>query len=292
MQLRATLVTDRADRSASLRSITVNMSDPVAERLAGEVWPLRVDRTGELEEFSLFIRSEFARGSQGFDEVRIAASAGTRVGLLSARLGSEGDFEAGAPTVLELEEVEVVGTGSDTLHFRLPAKVGPGTEVVEVRFGSVLLGNSASFRASVRDSDAGFWQRVDEGEATALVNSQKLTVLALEGTAIIGDLAFDSPVVTPNADGVNDELVARFEVSRVSGEQPVELTIFDLGGRIVWRQAELRADARGRYEMRWDGTGGGGERVAPGIYLARIDVDVDSGTADDTTRLQTVSVAY
>ena len=214
MQLRATLVTARADTAASLRSITVNMSDPVAVHLAGEVWPLRVERVGEEEEFSLFIRPDFTDGNQGFDEIRMEASAGTRVELLSSRLGTESDFEGDTTTDLAAADVELVSSGADTLHFRLPSPVRRGTEVVEVRFRAVMLGNSVSFRASVREGDDGSWQRIDEGDATGLVNSQKLTVLALEGSEVIHGLALDSGVVTPNADGFNDELVMRFSVAR------------------------------------------------------------------------------
>ena len=292
MQLRATLTTDRADEAASLQSITVNMSDPVAEHLAGEVWPLRVERIGEQEEFSLFIRPDFASGTQGFDEIRINASAGTRVELLTSSVGSDDDFEGGTTTDFTLPEMELMSSGADTLHFRLPSRVRRGTDIVEVRLRASVLGNSASFRASVREGADGLWQRVDEGDATALVNSQRLTVLALEGSAVIRDLTVASPVLSPNADGINDELVMRFAVARVAGEQPVTLTIHDLGGRIIRRLEERRSDARGQYDMRWDGSDAAGQLVAPGVYLARLDIAVDSGSARATTRLQAVYVAY
>ena len=292
MQLRAKLITDRADTAASLRSITVNMSDPVAAHLAGEVWPLRVERIGEEEEFSLFIRPDFTDSRQGFDEIRIVASTGTRVELMSWRAGSDSDFEGGTTADFELADIELLDTGTDALHFRLPASVRRGTDVVEVRFRAAVLGNSASFQAAVREGSDGHWQRIDEGNATAVVNSQKLTVLALGGSEVIRDFTVDSAVLTPNGDAINDELVMRFAVARVSGEQPVKLTIHDLSGRLVHRLEERRPDARGEYVMRWDGADSGGGRVPPGIYLARIGVDVDSGAALATTKLQAVYVAH
>ena len=292
MQLRTTLITDRADAAASLRSITVEMSDPVAERLVGEVWPLRAERVGEEEEFSLYIRPDFAAGRQGFDEIRIDASTGTRMELLAARFGTDSDFESGAATDLTLADVELLNAAADTLHFRLPSRIRRGADVIGVRFRAAVFGNSASFRAFVREGVDGSWQRVDEGDATDLVNSQRLTVLALEGSEVIRDLTLDSPVLTPNADGVNDELVMRFSVARVSGEQPVALTMYDLSGRIVRSLEEQRLDARGRYAMHWDGTDAAGNRVPPGIYLARLEVDVDAGSAEDTAELHTVYVAY
>jgi len=45
-EIQATLLTDRADVAATLRSITLNMSDPVADRLVGEVWPNRIETVG------------------------------------------------------------------------------------------------------------------------------------------------------------------------------------------------------------------------------------------------------
>ena len=292
MQLRAKLITDRADTAASLRSITVNMSDPVAAHLAGEVWPLRVERIGEEEEFSLFIRPDFTDSRQGFDEIRIVASTGTRVELMSWRAGSDSDFEGGTTADFELADIELLDTGTDALHFRLPASVRRGTDVVEVRFRAAVLGNSASFQAAVREGSDGHWQRIDEGNATAVVNSQKLTVLALGGSEVIRDFTVDSAVLTPNGDAINDELVMRFAVARVSGEQPVKLTIHDLSGRLVHRLEERRPDARGEYVMRWDGTDASGALAAPGIYLARLDVDVDSDSARGRTQLQAVYVAY
>ena len=49
---------------------------------------------------------------------------------------------------------------------------------------------------------------------------------------------------------------------------PVELGIYDLGGRRVQVLASGSADA-GRHRMRWDGTDQSGARVAAGIYFAR-----------------------
>ena len=292
MQLRTTLVTNRADTAASLRSITVNISDPVADRLVAEVWPLRVERVGVEEEFSLYIRPDFAGATQGFEEIRINASVGTRMELLSARFGSDSDFENGTTTEVSVADMDLVDTAADTLQFRLPSRIRRGTDVVQVNIRSAVLGNSASYRTFVRDGGDDFWQRVDEGDATAEVNSQRLTVVALEGAEVIRNFTVGSRVLTPNADGINDELVMGFTVARISGEQPVTLTIYDLSGRIVRRLEERRIDVRGQYDLHWDGTDASSALAEPGIYLARLDVDVDSGAAKATTRVQAVYVAY
>jgi hypothetical protein len=292
MQLRATLTTDRADVAASLSSIVVNMSDPVAESLVSEVWPLRIDHVGEEEEFSLYLRPEFSSSAQGFDEIRVVSTAGTRMELLSAHFGSDSDFENDSTNDLALTELEIPSVAPDSLHFKMPASVRRGTDLVEIRFRATVLGNSGSFRSFVRDSGEGIWQRVDEGDATDLVASQSVTVLALEGSQVLSNISVSSSVITPNADGVNDEFELSFSVARVSGGQTVTLSVYDLSGRLVRQLDEQRADARGQYVMRWDGTNSAAALVAPGTYLVRIDVDVDSRSANNTSRTQGVYVAY
>ena len=138
----------------------------------------------------------------------------------------------------------------------------------------------------------GFWQRVDEGDPTELVSSQTVTVLALSGDEIIRDFSLESQVFTPNGDGVNDELVVSFGVARVGAERPVTLTVYDLSGVETNRIEERRPDPRGNYTFRWDGKDHLGELVPPGIYLARVKVDVDSGSADNTFVQRVVHVAY
>ena len=101
-----------------------------------------------------------------------------------------------------------------------------------------------------------------------------------------------SRVFTPNGDGVNDELVVSFGVARVAAERSVTLTVYDLSGVEANRIEERRPDPRGNYTFRWDGKDHLGELVPPGIYLARVKVDVDSGSADNTFVQRVVHVAY
>ena len=291
MQMRVRLETDRVDAAATLRSVTLQMSAPVAERLVGEIWPLRIGRVGADTEFSLYMRPEFGSATQGFDEIRVEATAGAQIELVAVHGGSDSDFEAGVAASLALQDV-AVQSGPESLHIRLAQRQTRGVEVVQVRFFATILGNSASFRGFARDGDDGNWQRVDEGDATSLVNSQKVTVLALEGTEVLTDLTLSAQAVTPNGDGANDELVLRFSVARINNASIVAMTIHDLTGRVVRQISERRQDARGEYVMRWDGTDDRDQLVAPGIYLVRIGVDVDSSTAQRVIEQRVVNVAY
>ena len=291
--IRARLGSDDPDIAAGLESINVNISDPLADQMLGEVTPNRIQATGRAEEFSYFLRPVFGSGRQGFDEVRIAASAGTTMELVEVRMGDSEDFAADRPKVLTRAELKVLAEESDTLWFRLPEAVRQGVELIEVRFRPLVFANSATFHASVQSSgNPGSWQRVDEGDATDLSDSQVTTVLALEGNKVINGLRLDSAVMTPNGDGVHDALVFRFYVARINAETDVQLAIYDLGGRLVNRIAERRPDPRGSYALTWTGEDRAGRRVPPGMYLARIGVEVDSDTAAKTAVQRAVYVAY
>jgi hypothetical protein len=293
LQMRATLITDRADTAATLRSVTLNMSNPVAAELRGEIWPVRVAQVGVAEEFSLFVRPTFTGSGQGFNELKVEATAGTHMELLGLRLGTDAQFESGTATELAAEDLALLSSASDTMHVQLPQEVRQGTQLMELRFRAIILGNSASFRGFVRDTrKSEFWQRVDPGDATAQAASQTVTVLALEGSQVIGDFNIAQSVITPNGDGINDELRVEFSVARVAGERAVTLVIYDLSGRVVARVEELRPDSRGQYSLLWNGQDAAGNLVPPGIYVARVDVAVDSDRAVSTSVQRTIYVAF
>jgi hypothetical protein len=293
LQIRATLLTDRADTAATLRSIALTMSDPVAEQLQGEIWPVRVGQVGVAEEFSLFVRPTFTDPTQSFNELKVEATAGASMELLGLRFGTDVQFAAGAAAELSVGELQSLSAAPDKIHVRLSRGIRQGTELIEVRFRATILGNSASFRGFVRETGTSeFWQRVDAGDATTLVASQTVTVLALEGSEVIGDFRLAQPVLTPNGDGINDELQVAFSVARVTGERAVTLAIFDLSGRAVARVEERRADSRGQYALQWDGRDASGHLVPPGIYVARVEVAVESGKAVNTSVQRAIHVAY
>jgi len=293
LEIRATLSSERPDVAASLSSIVVNLGDPVADRLTAEIWPIEIDSLGRPRELSLFIRPAFATSGQGFDELRIEASGRADLELIEALAGSDGDFRNGDATIFPVSDLEVMESAASTVWFRLPAALSRGIDLVEVRFRATTFSTSTSFVTSGQDSDApGLWQRVDAGDATNLVNSQTTTVLAIGGNRVIRDLTASTEVLTPNGDGVNDEMVFHFSVTRISAEQAVTLRIYDLAGAVVSALSERRADPRGSYAMEWTGADASGALVPPGIYIARLEVDVQSETASATSAQRIVHVAY
>ena len=294
MEIRARILSEVPGAAASLQSVTVDLSDPLADQLVGEVWPNRTETTGQAEDFSFFLRPSFSSSRQEFDEIAIAATSGaTLEELLEVRLGSDADFLDGQTTSLAPAELVDRRTLSDTLWFRLPEPVRRGVDMVEIRFRATVFANSASFNTSVQTSDAsGFWQKVDAGEATNLIDSQTTTVLALGDRKIIKDVRVDPRIVTPNLDGANDQMTFNFSVARLALDEAVSVTIYDLSGAVVRKLSERRLEPRGRYAVVWSGEDASGRRVLPGIYLARIEVETDGEAAVETSAQRLIYVAY
>ena len=141
------------------------------------------------------------------------------------------------------------------------------------RFGTV-------FDGVVSDSDRPreVGQAVAEGDATFAIDSNRLSVgMGLSGS-LLQEVGTSSPVVTPNGDGVNDEVAFRYTLLQLAGAQAVTVDVYDLGGRRV-RQVYEGVEASGRRERPWDGRGENGP-LPPGVYLYRVKVDADSRRAE------------
>ena len=296
LQIRARVMADTVSKygpPASLHAVRVNLTDLYAEELIGEVWPRFVERIGEPEDRSFLVRPRFTRSDQGFDQFRITATAPTTMELLEVRSGTLEDFANGETGRWLPEDLEITASGADTLQFRLPSPIRRGVELVEVRIRPTIYGHSAAFEAGVKATGAvGTWQRVEIGNAAEYAPSESNVVVALGDNAALTALRVEPPVVTPNGDGVNDAAVFRFSVNRLHSETAVQLSIYDLGGRLVYRRREERADPRGRYALEWRGEGMKGGRLPPGTYLARVELPAYSERAQRTSLARILRVAY
>ena len=162
---------------------------------------------------------------------------------------------------------------------------------MELQFEATIFGYNTFFIGSMGHSAfENSWQRVDDGDANGVVDSETTVVLALERGELLGDLQVDR-VFTPNGDGVNDELEVSFSLLRVLRSAPVQVDVYDLGGQPVARIAETTITA-GRHTVTWTGVDQSGAVVPPGIYLMRIDLKVDSTSEKKTSVHRLVRVAY
>ena len=281
------------------------------------------------QQFSYFIRAAApdptdATVREGFNEVlvvtpRAARLTGVRLGRVdvteTASLLDPDQMQTSAVTtrfdraftedddgILRAEDgsvLERIAAGEDSIWVRFPFSLNADLSaeahaLIEVQFESQSFREGIEFTSFVRasDSDEGVFQRVDteNRDATELVDSSttRVSLMALLGS-LIQDVVL-TPVLTPNGDGINDELLVHFALLKVLEERPLGVAFYDLGGRLVGRgQSATASDKVGDQTFTWDGRDLDGQLVSPGIYLCRIEVEADD---EDSQLVRLVHVAY
>ncbi|HCL27828.1 MAG TPA: hypothetical protein DIC52_05265 [Candidatus Latescibacteria bacterium] len=130
-------------------------------------------------------------------------------------------------------------------------------------------------------------QSIEGGDATPLVSTNDLRVIApLDKLKVLSALDLESQVMTPNGDGMHDELQLSYTLHGVAAAG-VEAGVYDLAGRLV-RRLVSESRSEGRYIETWDGQIQG-RQVPPGTYLVRVTVETDLGTFEKT---RTIAIAY
>ncbi|MBI2505526.1 MAG: hypothetical protein HYW07_20120 [Candidatus Latescibacteria bacterium] len=258
VQVEVRLVSDDPQAAATVEGLHLNVENPIALQTAGEVYPQQA-RPGQVEEFTYFIWPTFGGRSQGFDRVSLQVS--VPVAFTGLQIG-----EQEVP-------VEAVAT-PEGFVVNLPSVVRV-EQLVQLSFRATIYQNRTRFDAFLSNSRVGgVLQRVDEGDASGEVASESISIsLPLSGE-LLANLEFSSRVLTPNGDGVGDEVRLEFDALKLLSPRPVEVAIYDLAGRPVRRLVQ-EGLAR-HYRFAWDGLDQQGQVVAPGTYLWRIAVEGDS----------------
>ena len=94
--------------------------------------------------------------------------------------------------------------------------------------------------------------------------------------------------MTPNGDGIGDELGIEFDALKLVTPRPIRVHIYDLAGRNV-RVLDSGDGLARRYHFTWDGRDDAGALVRPGTYVVQIEIAGDSETE---TVQRIVPVAY
>ncbi|NKB68210.1 MAG: hypothetical protein GKR89_14205 [Candidatus Latescibacteria bacterium] len=283
----------------------ISTEDPLAfgvlDSLSFEFSPLLVDRA--LAEISLD-GEETGRGGQvevplGVEhifvyDIRTVSGAEGRAGFDRIEL----DVPAAARFVdLEIDGVPAT-EGSD---FTLALEDGRfgftfGAAFVEdktfrVRFSSAIFQSSVFMEGRLINSDsslASLPQSIEAGDARGDVSTDGIQVVAGDVKfKILGDIVLSNPVLTPNGDGANDTAAVGFELFGLDGGR-IDVAVYDLAGHRVSTLLSDRA-AAGPYAPVWDGRNEDGNLVAPGLYLIRVEVEVDGGSP---IGIEPVGVAY
>ncbi len=268
-------------RASRIDQLGLQFSEsPLAREVLGEIWPTEVT-SFDATPFTYVVRPDFDDADLGFNRLEI---------LTHNRVDPERLFLTvdGAPVDFDLHPPDL---REDRLIFSFDELKGRSDRLkpIEATFEVPVLRYGAEFRGWVFHSDDPdrIRQQVRPGNATFRFGGNVLAVATPLKGGLLGDLTASGRTITPNGDGLNDELVLTYELRQLTVQRPVYLRIYDLGGRLVHVQ-EPRPGASGRGSQSWNARDGDGYLVPPGTYL----YEVSLSTADAERRVGVVSVVY
>ena len=178
-----------------------------------------------------------------------------------------------------------VAPGQETLfsYFLRPATTRDGFDQIAIEATT-----APRFDAFLEDSQkAQTRQLVDPGDAAPQVESSSNVVRLPIADQLFASLSFSPARITPNGDGINDQLRISFDLINVLSDRPLHLRLYDLSGRPLFSQE--RASQAGHIAWQWDGRDLHGQRVPPGLYIAELHI---AGDAGDRSVRRIVAVAY
>ena len=254
-------------------------SPPVAGQVLAEIEPTKAE-LGEVTRFTYKILPELAEDNLGFDSIEITtpiAPASVDEVRIGSRSLAKGEFEVG--------EYDGNGFTVKIPHIDLQYS----GELIEVDFQSRVFKVGTVFSGRVFDSSLPdeVRQRVTEGDADPIAEGNTLSVDPINlGQEVIR--ALNVSALTPNSDGVNDELKIEYELVNLSGDVPVAIGVYDLAGRKLVEVLE-GSSSSGRSTSTWDGRDALNELLPPGLYLLRVEVEADNGT---DIAISTVPLVY
>ena len=223
-----------------------------------------------LTEFTYYLRSENAIG---FDRLAVESAAPVHfVGISRNRV------------VLDAQ----IDTTASGFLVHLPNRIRTD-QLMELKFESSVFRQSTRFDVFLQDSnqDESVRQRVDPGDATDQIASSTNIVSLPVSLELLANMSLSSKAITPNGDGINDELTLEIALVNVLAPRPLRLRLYDLAGRPVYDRSE---DSRaGQRKLVWDGRDSRGDRVVPGLYVLEVLVEGDAG---DEKVQALISVAY
>ena len=251
---------------------------PVADEIVAEIWPLEVEPATSTQ-FVYSLTPTIRRNNTGFNSLEIFT--GVEVDRVDYVRIEEEEVDLG-------EHVPEILSDRLVVHFPRMGKDSSGS-LMEVGFRCVVLRYGTEFSGRVYDSEREeVSQLVGSGNASDRYDGDELSVRTRLGESLIRSVEVSGGVFSPNGDGVNDVLEVRFDVLKLTGEVPIEVGIYDLGGRKV-REVYRELGRNGRYRVEWDGKDENGELANPGMYVYRISVESDM---ESKVYSGSVAVAY
>ena len=261
---------------AVVDSVVINYTTPaIADSVIAEISPTTAV-LGQENEFTYHLRSVLSSNKRGFDTVIIRTPFTARTIGVSIDGTEIDDFSS--------------QSGDGQLWVTFPNnRISRSGQEVAVRFASLMTISGTEFRGQVADSQSdAFPQRVIFGDASEEALDNKLIVSANIDNKLFTGVNFSSEVITPNGDGINDQIALDYILLKATDPVGVEVIIHDLSGRKVRRLYDAR-DSSGPNQVIWDGRNDDNITVSPGVYLIRLEANTDAGT---TTQMRSIAVVY
>jgi hypothetical protein len=294
VMIQATMLSDDPEQPALLRNLRISLQNPLANQIIGEIAPRKVLQGGQRDILSLYLKPVLEANHQGFDQVLVQLPPGAAAKLVDVRVGSENELAADGGRLYGADELEQLASNSDSLWIRLPEPVRDPQDLVALRFSSLLYLVSNEFIALVGmgEDEEKIWQRVDAGDATALVEGSGMAVqIPLDG-GLLGEMEVGPNPFTPNGDGINDLVEFAFPVFKIQGQKSLLLEVYNLSGRLLLRHQNPAVHAAGLQRLTWDGRDDSGKLSPPGLYICRVGVDVDAEDVGRSTVARLISLVY
>ena len=268
-QFRFLFTSDDFFSAATVDSLAFEVSPALTDSVKGEIQPQNAF-IGQATTFTYTLRSF---NSRGFDRLHIKTLAPVDVVRSVAIDGTD----------IPVDFVNV----ADGVQISFPKIMGNST--LKVVFDSIALQYNTVFSGKVSDSSSpdNLPQLIVAGDIDTLTAGGDLSVTILVGKNLLHAMDV-APAITPNGDGVNDELLITYDIVNLTHAAPVSVRAYDLAGRLV-KEIHYGLDSSGRYQKVWDGTDDNRQKMEPGIYLVHLEIEADSGTEGRTA---IVSLAY
>ena len=261
---------------AVVDSVVISYTTPaIADSVIAEISPTTAI-LGQENDFTYHLRSVTANDKRGFDTVIIRTPFAARA------------------TGLSIDGIEIndfTWQGEDgRLQVAFPNnRITRSGQTIDVRFTSLMTISGTEFRGEVADSQSdAFPQRIIFGNANDDAIDNTLVVSARIDNKLFTGVDFSSNLITPNGDGINDQIALEYILLKATDPVGVQVIIYDLSGREVRRLYDAR-DSSGPNQVAWDGRDDNNTTVRPGLYLLRLEANTAAG---DTTQMRSVAVVY
>lgn len=245
---------------SALAEISIDELQPIAQRPLVEV-PLGVQQS-----FAYDLRTVSGTGRVGYDAIELDVPASAQF------TGLEID---GQPAVEDTDFT--IETNSGLFRILFPEAIQRDASF-RLRFSSAIFQASVFLEGRIlnRTTDIVLPQSVEAGDARADVASNSVQIVASDVEVdVLSQIALSAGAFTPNGDGINDQVHVTFDLFSVNGGK-LTVGAYDLAGHRIATLLEQPALA-GPYKATWNGRDTSGRTVPPGVYLLRVEVEVDKG---------------